>query len=345
MAVYRIKPEKDTFISSEPAISGVYRNAGKDPILQIAGYPDANDVGRTQRALIKFSSADINTGLNLAGNSFNSTLKLYVAEAKELPTTFTVYVNPITSDWQEGVGQYSDEPVSQTGTTWTNNSITSTWTTPGGDYSNSYSSSYSFNNSDSLDLNLNVSEYVSAVSSSTITDYGLIVRLQEDYEAFTSQSISLSYYGKDSHTIFKPFLEFAWDDSIYNTGDLDILNTDNCLIRINNIKSEYKNSDKFRFRITSRPQYPAKTFATSSVKPNYALPQNSLWGIKDEFTNEMIIDFHSTNTKISADSTGSYFDFYLSSLYPERYYRILVKTTIGESTFYIEDDKPFKVIK
>jgi len=37
MAVYRIFPEKDTFIFSEPTIAGTYGNAGKDEILEIGG--------------------------------------------------------------------------------------------------------------------------------------------------------------------------------------------------------------------------------------------------------------------------------------------------------------------
>jgi len=59
MAIYRIFPEKDTTIWSEPNTAGLYGNAGKDPILTIGGYPDTNYVGRTYRSLIKFKTKDI----------------------------------------------------------------------------------------------------------------------------------------------------------------------------------------------------------------------------------------------------------------------------------------------
>lgn len=344
MAIYRIKPEKDTFISSEPTISGVYRNAGNDPILQIGGYPDLNGVGRTNRSLLKFNSSEINTGLSLAGSNYTSSLKLYLADAQELPTSFTIYCHPISSSWDSGIGQYNDEPVKQSGATWIAKTISSNWGTAGGDYLLEYTSSITLNDASTFDLTFDVSNYIAAISSSTITDNGLIVKLEDTYENYTSQSIELNYYGKESHTIFKPYLEFSWDDSSYSIGSLNTLDTDNCIIRVNNLKEEYKNLDKTRFRISSRPQFPTLAFETSSVKTNYALPQSSYWGIKDEFTNEMIVNF-SDNTKISADSTGSYFDMYLSSFNIQRYYRVIFKTTIGESTFYVEDDKPFKVVK
>lgn len=344
MAIYRIKPEKDTFISSEPTISGVYRNAGNDPILQIGGYPDLNGVGRTHRTLLKFNTSDINTGLSLAGSNYTASIKTYIAEAEELPTFVTFYCHPISSSWDDGVGQYNDEPVSQTGATWVAKTVAENWDNPGGDYLSIYTSSATLTTADNLDLTFNISSYINAVSSSVIENNGLLIKLEDAYENYTSQSINLNYYGKESHTIYKPFIEFSWDDSVRNIGSLQTLDTDNCLIRVNNIKEEYKNLDKTRFRITSRPQYPTQAFETSSVKTNYALPEESYWGIKDEFTNEMIVGF-SNSTKISADSTGSYFDFYLSSLNVQRYYRVIFKTIIGESTLYVEDDKPFKVVK
>lgn len=343
MAIYRIKPEKDTFISSEPTISGVYRNAGNDPILQIGGYPDVNDTGRTHRTLLKFSTDSINTGLALANSNYTASFKLYIAEAEELPTQLSFFCHPISSSWEAGIGQYNDEPVRQSGASWIAKSIEENWDNQGGDYLTVYTSSTVVSTFDSLDLTFNVSSYINAISSSAVENNGLLIKLEDRYENYTSQSINLNYYGKESHTIYKPFLEFGWDDSTYNISSLQTLDTDNCIIRVNNLKEEYKNLDKTRFRISSRPQYPTLAFETSSIKTNYALPEDSYWGIKDEFTNEMIIGF-SNNTKISADNVGSYFDFYLSSLSVQRYYRVVVKTNIGESTLYIEDDKPFKVV-
>ena len=55
MAVYRIFPEKDAFISSEIPTG----NAGKDEIIEIGGYKDISEIGRTNRLLLQYSTSEI----------------------------------------------------------------------------------------------------------------------------------------------------------------------------------------------------------------------------------------------------------------------------------------------
>ena len=59
----------------------------------------------------------------------------------------------------------------------------------------------------------------------------------------------------------------------------------------------------------------------------------------------MILDFDTTYTKVSADDTSSYFDVYMDSLQPERFYRLLVKTTLNDSTIVLDDNNVFKVVR
>ena len=54
MAVYRIFPEKDAFISSEIPTG----NAGKDEIIEIGGYKDISEIGRTNRLLLQYSTSE-----------------------------------------------------------------------------------------------------------------------------------------------------------------------------------------------------------------------------------------------------------------------------------------------
>jgi hypothetical protein len=61
-------------------------------------------------------------------------------------------------------------------------------------------------------------------------------------------------------------------------------------------------------------------------------------------TNEFVINFDNQFTQLSADTTSSYFDLYMSGLQPERYYSILIKTTINGSTLVFDNDYNFKVI-
>jgi hypothetical protein len=77
---------------------------------------------------------------------------------------------------------------------------------------------------------------------------------------------------------------------------------------------------------------------------NYALPEDSYYAIKDLDTNEMVIDFDTTYTKLSCDEYGSYFKLYMNGLEPERYYTVLVQTKIGGSTIVFNNNYSFKVI-
>jgi len=61
-------------------------------------------------------------------------------------------------------------------------------------------------------------------------------------------------------------------------------------------------------------------------------------------TNEFVINFDEQFTQLSADDKSSYFDLYMNGLQPERYYSILIKTTINGSTLVFDNDYNFKVI-
>ena len=79
---------------------------------------------------------------------------------------------------------------------------------------------------------------------------------------------------------------------------------------------------------------------------NKVLPATSYWSIKDLDTEEIIIDYDTTYTKISADTSGSYFDVYMSGLQPERYYQLLLKTVLANKEVVVLDENYyFKVIR
>ena len=59
----------------------------------------------------------------------------------------------------------------------------------------------------------------------------------------------------------------------------------------------------------------------------------------------MVVDFSTDFTKISCDGTGSFFDVYMDGLQPERFYRILVKTTLDNSTVVVDNSNIFKVVR
>ena len=109
MALFRIYPEKDANIWSEPTSAGLYGNAGKDEILEIGGYPDINLIGRTNRSLIQFKQSDIKTTIDSkVTGGFSASLHLSLASATEIPSTFNIYAYPISSSWKNGTGKRID---------------------------------------------------------------------------------------------------------------------------------------------------------------------------------------------------------------------------------------------
>lgn len=348
MAIYRIYPEKDTTIWSEPNTAGTYGNAGKDSILEIGGYPDVNLVGRSNRSLIQFKSTDItNTVDNKITGTISASLNLYLANASEIPSDYTIYAYPISQSWVNGTGKKDDSPLNKTGCSWKyRGAEENEWDNLGGDYiTSSVSGSQTFNINSSYDIKMDVSDIVSSYYSSSLPNYGMLLKIQDTYENYTSASVNLKYFGGDSHTIFPPYIEFKWDDSSY-TSSLSELSTDIATVSIKNHKEKYTDSDTTRFRISARPKYPTRSFTTSSIYlTEYKLPTSSYWGIKDEYSGEMIIDFDTTYTKLSADNTSSYFDVYMNSLQPERFYRLLIKSTLNGSTLILDDNNVFKVVR
>jgi len=130
MAVYRIFPEKDTFIFSEASSS----NAGLDEIVELGGYYDVTGIGEASRVLVQFSSteiADIVTN-KIKSNNYSASLGLYLADAYQIPVDTNIYTYPIYSSaggWDNGTGKYGDIPTNTSGVSWgyQKSGLGSTW--------------------------------------------------------------------------------------------------------------------------------------------------------------------------------------------------------------------------
>ena len=205
------------------------------------------------------------------------------------------------------------------------------------------------------DLNAPVSDIVNVWYSSSkglgsytdIENNGFIVKWENPIEWNMSNAVNpiLQFYSVDTNTIYPPVLEIKWDDSSFETGDLPLIETANVFIGLSNNPGTFYSESINRFRLNVRPDYPVRTFTTESMNTvNHYLPENSLWAIKDLDTNEFIVEFDSEFTKISCDAESNYFDVYMAGLQPERYYKILIQTTIDGSTIVKDNNYNFKVI-
>ena len=309
MAVYKIFPEKDAFILSQyPA-----QNTGRDEVLEVSNYNGINvlssaqgDLPAVTRALIQFKTADINNVVNniITGSAFQSKFNLYLANAENAPLDYTLEVYPISGAWDMGTGKVSDVPKTTDGCSWgwRGESGSNAWTTAGGDwYTDKSGSSQTFLYTSDKDISMDVTNMVKLWNSSSIDNHGLILKHSSSIE-FSSSFVETNYFSVDTHTIYPPELEFRWDDSSYATP-LTAVTSSDFVISFTNVKEEFEDTAIYDFRVKARDTYPARTFQTSSVYLNAkALPTSSYWGLKDIKTNEMVVDFDTSYTKLSADS-------------------------------------------
>jgi len=372
MAVYKLFPEKDSSIYSGFPLM----NTGLDEILEVSTFYNTI-FPEVSRYLIKFSQTEIDDLLDnkIGSNPFQVNLRNYIANVTGINTDTTLEVWPVSGSWNMGTGRYSNSPITTNGVSWTYRSSegVNAWPTS---YNTYVTASYSGSNtgggtwytgsilgleltasqvlsySSEKDLNVNVTNTVLtwySSSDSGIINDGFIVKQSsnDEFVANNDYVTTVKYFSIDTHTIYPPQLEFKWQDYVYNTGSSSntIINTSRMMATLDNNAGTYRRDSIEKIRINSRPQFPQRVFQTGSVyTTNYYLPTASYYAVKDLDTNEFIIDFDETYTKISADSESSYFTLYMNGLEPERYYQILIKTNIGGETLVLDDNYYFKVV-
>jgi len=161
----------------------------------------------------------------------------------------------------------------------------------------------------------------------------------------------LQFFSKETNTIYSPYLDVAWDDSVFNTGSLaPITGSIENLITLRSVKQQYKAGSMPKVFVFARDEYPLKSFnkayqQPSMITPKY-LPTSSYFMIKDAESEEVLIDFDQYS-KLSCDSTyGNYFKFDTTGLPQERYFKIFIKAEYSDGTIdIVETDKVFKITR
>jgi hypothetical protein len=306
-------------------------------------------------------------------------LQCFVATATGLALNTTLDCFPVYGDWGMGTGHYLDDPSVTNGTSWIWKDYSGSvkWLTSG--YPTCVTASYDiafapsgggnwwtgststwfntntypitqsqvFNYSSDKDINMNITNIVRAWYTGSISWDGLIIKQSSGSEFVNNINIQpeLKFFSIDTHTIYPPQLQFSWRDYSYNPGTLSTLNTLPATITLAQNPNFFYSESINRFRVYARPEYPAQVWSTVNQNTvNYALPTASYYAIKDLDTNEYVIGFDNQFTQLSCDSTSSYFDVHMNGLEPERYYTILIQTTIDGSTLVFNDQYSFKVI-
>lgn len=376
MAVYKLFPEKDATIYSEYEL----KNTGIDEILELdLAFNSDSPTGvssslitETSRYLLKFPDSGISDIIDnkISGAGYKAYLKLFVANASEIPVDYTLECYPVSGAWNMGTGRYNNTPETRNGVCWeyrsqsgSNPWLTSSFATNvtasfistsyeqrpgGGNWYYNLVASQSFTYITTKDIEFDITDIITAQHGGTITNDGLIVKNTDVNEFNSDIQFNLKYFSMDTHTIYPPQIEFRWDDATFDTGSSSsTITTDlNPVVTLGNNKKEFEQNSIQKFRVYSRDRFPTRTFQTSSVYlTNQYLPSSSYYSIVDINSGDVAIDFDTDYTKISADSTSNYFTLYMDGLEPERYYKVVIKTIIDGSELVIDDDYYFKVKK
>ena len=373
--IWSVPALQDTTIyESDP-----YRNAGLDQVLELRKEGDSStgDLAES-RILIKFDISKLSSILSQNGISINdisASLILSSVQEYELPSSYTIQAKAVTNHWTNGTGYHyfpagtiTNKNITD-GATWfsTAGSGSTTWetisnanasygflynsgsTSGGGTWYTSSIASQSFNFKTNDTVNLDVTSIVKNWHNSVYENNGFLISYKyEDITSSYTPESNIQFYSAETHTVYEPHLYISWTGSLtYSTGSLSTMRyEDDPIVYVRSFKGEYGIDKKNRILIASRPKYPRPSFTQNSTFASIkALPQNSYYQIKDAHNDNIIIPF-SNSTKLNTNLSGSYFDFYTTMMYPERFYKFEIKSEFEDFTEYFSSNEfTFKVIK
>ena len=337
------------------------------------------------RILIKFDVTEISKSISNGSISSNATfkLKLKTTESGELPVDYTVYGYPISQSWNMGIGRFSTggdlvgaswDNKTESGSVWyvsgsTITTNTSASVNQGGTWYNKVPLTYQYKSSSfctssfsgsslicsqsyeytTSDINMDITNIVKGWICGCIPNEGII--LISSLESSTTNGINstVKFFSKETNTIYQPYIDISWDDSVYTTGSMvPITGTVPFTTVIQNLSKEYKFGTIPRINVFAREKFPLKNFTKGYQQSSYLssslLPSASYYSIKDNESENIVIDFDD-NTKLSVDGNIHYFNLDTTGLPIERFYRILIKTTFNNQTNIFDNGNIFKITR
>ena len=342
------------------------KNTGLDSVLDLS----KSIIGTTifnNRALLQYNLTTLSQSI-AAGEIVNPKyyLNLYTTEAQEIPTSYKIEIYPVSQSWVSGIGKWNNTPETTYGSSWQNRSNTSaisvewltssfnanttgstTFVSGGGTWYTNYNCTQSYDYS-STDIRIDVTSIVEDWLDGTIPNNGFLIKKSHTDEVSADRFTTLKYFSSDSRTIYQPKLEVVWEDAVYTTGSLTQPATNKSLtIYPKNLKSSYKETSKVRIDIGVREKYPTITFATQSnyLTVNYLPSSSFYYSLQHADTQETIIPFDDTYTKVSCDATGNFIKLWLDGLHVERYYKLVFKVERDGTEEYYDNNYIFKVAK
>jgi|TARA_R110000824_G_scaffold32238_3_gene104248 hypothetical protein len=196
-----------------------------------------------------------------------------------------------------------------------------------------------------MDVTGAVKTWISGSGGVTVDNNGFLIKFSDADEADATKTGIISFFSRETHTIYVPRITMYWDNSTFATGSLTSVNLDS-YVTYSKTKPTYKDTEITKIRIFARDKFPQKSptnlFPTETVKH---LPTTTFYAIRDAATDEYIIPFDNIYNKVSCDSISNFIHVDMNSFMPERYYRIELKIEDGFTEDCIDDEIYFKVVR
>ena len=206
--------------------------------------------------------------------------------------------------------------------------------------------SFSF---ETQDVYMNVTPIVKKwiTGSGRFNNDGMVLKFSNELESSFETINSLKFFATDSNTIYVPRLHVVWDDSSFITGSLSKVGNGELNINVK-MKKFYSQDEKAKIRIYANERFPKRSYTTQSYHTlTYYLPSSSYYEVRDAHTDEVILPFDYTGSKISCDGSGSYLNLWMNSFQPERFYRVVLKVERegGDVVEMFDNNYYFKVTR
>ena len=343
------------------------------------------DVPDYSRILIKFDVTEISKSISNGSITSDVTfkLKLKTTQASELPVDYTVYGYPISQSWNMGIGRFSTGG-DLVGASWNNKTEsgslwyisgsnittgTSASINEGGTWYNTVPLTYQYNSSSfctssftgsslicsqsygytTSDINMDITNIVKGWICGCVPNEGVILISSLESSTINGIDSTVKFFSKETNTIYQPYIDISWNDSIYTTGSMvPLTGIVPYTVVMQNLSKEYKFGSIPRINIFAREKFPLKNFTKGYQQNSYLssslLPSASYYCVKDNESENIVIDFDD-NTKLSSDGNIHYFKIDTTGLPVERFYRILIKTTFNNQTDIFDNGNIFKITR
>ena len=238
------------------------------------------------------------------------------------PTTASLEWDDVSETWIQDDGIWGNNvPTATVTSSYFSKEGGGTWW----DYNNvECTQSFSFETQDVyMDVTSIFSKWITG--SGRFNNDGLILKFSNELESSFETINSLKFFATDSNTIYVPRIHVIWDDQSFVTGSLTEVGENSLNLNVK-MKKFYSQDEKAKIRIYANERFPQRSYTTQSYHMiNYHLPSSSYYEIRDAHTDEAILPFNSTGSKISCDESGNYFNLWMNAFQPERFYRVVIK--------------------